>query len=382
MNTAQRIEHSKNLSVADRRAAAQALGVSMSDYKAGNWDRKKEDVRAEKKAAIANTPKAPRMAGDAVFKLTQTPKYNDKSADIARLEARQERRENSGSYDQARYDQTVDRLAKLREQDAMAKSFDGSDISTYNFGAVGNKKAGLNDVQFLAERGFGAREIDEAITKSGAKRGGSVNALLAKYMQPIMTGKPGDDVSEPILPTTPIVDIDTGADVTLPTVSPTPVSPGPGTEPTPGPYVPPIQPVTVSDDDNTATGVIMGDTGDISLVDSNNYGTINTGIINDIRDYGGGYNYGENNTGLAQAYIDQMQENWQDYSGPGYGMYITDTRIDKANETNPIDTNAIYGSMGNFAQNFYDRGLIASSGLYGDQYKFSQPTYGGFPTFG
>lgn len=381
MNTAQRIEHSKNLSVADRRAAAQALGVSMSDYKSGNWDRKKEEVRAEKKAAIANTPAAPRMAGDAVFKLTQAPKYNDKSAEIARLEARQKRREDSGSYDQARYNQTVDRLARLREKDAMAKSFDGSDINTYNFGAVGNKKAGLNDVQFLAERGFGAREIDEAITKSGAERGGSVNALLAKYMKPIMTGKPGDDVSDPILPSTPIVDIDTGADVTVPPVSPTPVSPGPGTEPT-GPYVPPIQPVTVSDDDNTATGVIMGDTGDISLVDSNNYGTINTGIINDIRDYGGGYNYGENNTGLAQAYIDQMQENWEDYSGPGYGMFITDTRIDKANETNPIDTNSIYGSMGNFAQNFYDRGLIASSGLYGDQYKFSQPTYGGFPTFG
>ena len=378
MNKDKRIEHSKNISVADRRAAAKELGVSMSDYKAGNWDRKKEQVRADKKAAIANTPAAPRMAGDAVFKLTRTPKFNDKSADIARLEARQERRKDSGSYDQARYDQTASRIAKLREKDAMTKSFDGSDINTYNFGAVGNKKAGLNDVQYLAERGFGAREIDEAITKSGAKRGGSVDALLAKYMKPIMTGQPGDDVSDPILPSTPIVDIDTGTDITLPPVSPTPVSPDTGS----GPYVPPIQPVTVSDDDNTATGVIMGDTGDISLTDSNNYGTINTGIINDIRDYGGGYNSGENNTGLAQAYIDQMQENWEDYSGPGYGMYITDSRIDKANETNPINTNSIYGSMGNFAQNFYDRGLIASSGLYGDQYKFSQPTYGGFPSFG
>jgi hypothetical protein len=380
MNTAQRIKHSQNLSVADRRAAAQALGVSMSDYKAGNWDRTKEVARQEKQNAIANTPKAPRMAGDAVFNYTKAPTTNDKSAQIARLQERQERRENSGSYDQAKYQNTADRLVALREKDAMAKSFDGSDINTYDFGGVGTKRAGLNDVQYLAERGFSARDIDDAITKSGAKRGGSVNALLAKYMQPIMTGKPNDDVSDPILPTTPIVEIDTGTDVTVPPVAPVPVTPGPG--PGPGPYVPPIQPVTVSDDDNTATGVIMGDTGDISLVDSNNYGTINTGIINDIRDYGGGYNYGENNTGLAQAYIDQMQENWEDYSGPGYGMYITDSRIDKANETNPIDTNSIYGSMGNFAQNFYDRGLIASSGLYGDQYKFSQPTYGGFPTFG
>lgn len=385
MNTAKRIEHSKNLSVADRRAEAAKLGVSMSDYKAGNWDRSKEVARQEKRDAISDTPAASRMAGDEVFKLIQTPRVNDKSAQIAKLEARQERRDTSGSYDQDKYQSTANRLAELRQKDAAAKSFDGSNINTYNFGAVGNQKAGLNDVKYLAEKGFSAREIDDAITQSGAKRGGSVDALLAKYMKPIMTGKPNDDVSNPTLPSTPIVDIDTGADVTIPPVMPG-TGPGGGGDggggDQPGPYVPPIQPVTVSDDDNTATGVIMGDTGDISLTDSNNYGTINTGIINDIRDYGGGYNSGQNNTGLAQAYIDQMQENWENYSGPGYGMYITDTRSDMATKNNPIDTNAIYGGMGKFAQNFYDRGLIASSGLYGDQYKFSQPTYGGFPNLG
>ena len=77
-----------------------------------------------------------------------------------------------------------------------------------------------------------------------------------------------------------------------------------------------------------------------------------------------------------------MQENWEKYSGDKYGMYITDKRAEKADELRGINSEGIYGSMGQFAGNMYDRGLIGASNLYGDPYKFPTAQYGGFQDIG
>ena len=112
-----------------------------------------------------------------------------------------------------------------------------------------------------------------------------------------------------------------------------------------------------------------------------NYGVMNSGVINDIRTYGGGYGQG-NNTGPAQAYIDLMEENWNDYSGPRYGAMITDSRVKMADRNNPINTAGLYANIGLLGQNMYDKGLIGKAQMYGDPYSMPSATYPEFPDLG
>lgn len=324
--------------------------------------------RSKAKNAALEGETAPRMAGDKVFDLVRGESFDYTKNREARLDDKianmRGRKKEGMEINQEKLDSRIAKREKVRDRRALQEQFDGS-MESYNYGSFGGKNAGLKDVESLLSAGFTGKEIAADIEKRGLKSSGRVEALFNKYLNENMNGAP-----RPIQDPAPDLDeLDEaypapGSEIN---VNPTPVITPGGSGGTGSPSI--------------ATGVIGGNTGDVGLTNSSNYGTINTGIINDNDVYGGGYTAGSNNTGLTQAYIDQMQENWEDYSGPGYGMYVTDRRVDAASKNNPINTDGLYGSMGNFAQNFYDRGTIASAGLYGDPYRFPQPTYGGYPTF-
>lgn len=354
--------------------------MSRGEFRDIRSAQKEAQQAANRKAmeAAMQRPAESRFASDKVFDLV---KGGDFGTDVNRAQnigakiARLEEKAASGKDVTDRLAKKNQRLDTVQDRISLQDQYKSGDIDSYNFSSIGKKEgaAGLKDVKFLADQGYSAQEISDAIDRQEATAGGKARTLLNKYITDLGDFTPPPKTVEPVVETPEAVIPDT--------VTPEPIVPPtvtPVTPPTPGPAVvnPGVAPITV-------TPTIGGDTGDIALGDDNNvYGTINTGIITDIRNYGGGYGAGENNTGLAQSYIDLMQENWEDYSGPGYGMFITDSRTDYANKKNPIDTNGIYGGMGNFAQNFYDRGVLTSANLYGDPNKFTPPTYGGFPTLG
>lgn len=331
-------------------------------------DRRLERRRAKDEAL--SQPRANRMAGDEIFKVVRGESFQPTSDRKDRIDSRiartEARREAGKTINEDRLQRRLAKQERLEEQIAAQKEFDGT-LDSYNFGSFGRAGAGIRDLERLSAAGFGAQEIADEIDERGINRTGRVEQLLAKYLD--------DNKSEDIIdPTDQFEGVsDEGSAFEPPTeinVDPTPVAPPPGTG------------FGGGGSPTIATGVIGGDTGDVSLTDSDNYGTINTGIINDIRNYGGGYAAGSNNTGTAQAYVDLMQENWEKYSGDKYGMYITDKRTEKADELRGINSEGIYGSMGQFAGNMYDRGLIGASNLYGDPYKFPTAQYGGFQDIG
>ena len=361
----------------------QRARMSRSEFRNLRSDQKAAQ-RATKKADISEAltrPAQSRFAADKVFDLVNGGDFGtdvNRTQNVGARIARLEEKAASGKDVSERLAKKNARLDRIQNRVALQDAYTPGDIDSYDFSSIGRRenRVGLKDLKFLADQGYSAKEISEAIENKDASVGGRAQKLLSKYVDDINDFKPVENVKDPI------EDIETPIDTDVPVGLPDPI-----TEPITNPIdvdVNPIVPIGGGGggaSPNIATGVIGGNTGDISLSDSNNYGTINTGIINDIRDYGGGYGANENNTGLTQRYIDLMQENWEDYSGPGYGMFVTDTRVDKANQNNPIDTNQLYGGMNRFAQNFYDRGNILSGNLYGDSSKFKQPTYGAYPTF-
>lgn len=333
-------------------------------------DQRRSQRQAAKDQAI-DGPRAERMAGEEVFKLIGGESFQptrDRKANIdRRIERTQQRQEAGKSINEERLQKRLAKQKRLAEQISAQNEFDGSDIDTYNFESFGGSGAGLRDVERLGKAGFSAKDIADEIDERGISRTERVNRLFAKYLD---DNKP-ENIIDPVDTTEEVSD--EGSAFEPPTtisVNPTPVGPPPGTG------------FGGGGNPTIATGVIGGDTGDVTLTDSNNYGTINTGIINDIRNYGGGYSAGSNNTGTAQAYVDLMQENWEKYSGDKYGMYITDARTQMADKLRGINSEGIYGSMGQFAGNMYDRGLITAAGLYGDPYKFPTAQYGGFQDIG
>ena len=325
------------------------------------------------------------MAGDKIMSVVHGQDFSKTMSKQERAQERYDRivgKKDSGKgFNPEKLERREQKLNQVNARRGRQDAFDGS-LDSYDYGSFGGEKAGTKDIERLAVAGFSANEIADSLEKRGIESTGRANALLAKYMQEVKEGL--EDLMEDIVPDLP----EAPEEILAPPVIEEPVNPGPVIQPTPvdpGPILPDrpvIVPVSPGND-TVQTGTIGGDTGDISLVDSNNYGTINSGIINETNNYGGGYGAGENNTGLAQQYVDLMQDNWEKYSGPAYGMFITDTRADKADDLNPIDTNEIYGSLNRFAGNMYDRGFMTMGGLYGDPNKFPVPTYpGGFSDIG
>lgn len=338
-----------------------------NQYSRGEFRNRRRLERQRAKDEALSEPRAERFAGDKIFDVVRGESFQrtrDRKDLIDKRIARTESRREAGkTINEDRLQKRLAKQKRLGEQIAAQNEFDGT-LDSYNFDSFGRAGAGMRDVERLSAAGFSAKEIADEIDERGIKRTGRVEQLLAKYLD---DNKP-EGIIDPSEGTS-----DEGSAFDPPTtitVNPTPVAPPPGTG------------FGGGGSPTIATGVIGGDTGDVSLTDSNNYGTINTGIINDIRNYGGGYAAGSNNTGTAQAYIDLMQENWEKYSGDKYGMYITDKRAEKADELRGINSEGIYGSMGQFAGNMYDRGLIGASNLYGDPYKFPTAQYGGFQDIG
>ena len=355
--------------------------VSKDEFKS----RRREQNKAALNQAIAATPAQPRMAGDAVMDVLaeqRTATTEQKQAAVnERIMNMQQKQEAGKNINQAKLDKSMQFRDKLDARVDRQNEFDGN-IDTFNYGSYGSEKAGLRDIEALSRAGYNAQEIASDIESKGIETTNRGNVLLSKYLRNIMEETPEPVVTptpepepEPTPPPTinvvnPVIDTNVGGGGTG-GGTPGGGNPGGGTSNSDG-----------SGNDTAQVGFIGGDTGDVNMTDSFNYGTINTGIMNETNNYGGGYGVGQNNTGLAQQYIDLMQDNWEKYSGPGYGMFITDSRSKYASKNNPIDTGSIYGSMNKFAGNMYDRGMLTMGGLYGDPNKFTTPEYGfGFQDF-
>ena len=332
----------------------------------------KRDRRTEKRGMLRDAiaePAASRMAGDRVFELVKGEEFrkDDREKLLGRIENMESRQEAGEEIDEGLLTNRRDKLSRFDRRASSQSNFDGS-LASYDYGNIGKTpdKAGLKDLEYLVKRGYTPEEIAKDIADKGVKTSQKGQLLLDKYTNGIIGNDPSIEV-----PATPIETPD--SPIEAPVYTP---RPGSGLNPDIGPVV--------SGVDNIASNAaIYGDTGDITLDNgSMNYGTINTGIINDIRDYGGGYGQGENNTGLAQAYIDQMEENWNDYSGPRYGAMITDSRVRMAGRNNPINTAGLYGNIGLMSQNMYDKGLIGKAQMYGDPYSMPSATYPKFPDLG
>lgn len=346
----------------------------------------KQASRAQKRGMLRDAiaePSAPRMAGDRVFDLVKGEEFrkDDREKLLGRIENMERRQEAGKEIDE---ELLKEREAKLDRFDRRASSqskFDGT-LASYDYGNIGKtRKAGVRDLEFLSSRGFTPEEIAKDIADKGAKTSRKGQLLLDKYTNAIIGDDPQiESPATPIeSPTTPIEPPATPIETPVDTPRP-----GSGLNPDIGPVVGGENPFENAFTDNIVSNpAIYGDTGDVTLDNgSMNYGTINTGIINDIRDYGGGYGQGENNTGLAQSYIDQMEENWNDYSGPRYGAMITDSRVKMADKNNPINTAGLYASIGRLGQDMYDKGLIGKAQMYGDPYTMPSATYPEFPDLG
>lgn len=85
------------------------------------------------------------------------------------------------------------------------------------------------------------------------------------------------------------------------------------------------------------------------------------------KNYGGGMGGpAASAMGLSQAYIDNMEDNWNEYSGPGYGMKITGMRNQMADEKGTSDLfNDLYSFAGKTTNDFYNKGDVYESYAYG-----------------
>ena len=115
--------------------------------------------------------------------------------------------------------------------------------------------------------------------------------------------------------------------------------------------------------------------------------TINIGDGNDIfgdvigsqsivKNYGGGMGSGsgtpyESAMGLGQQYIDNMQDNLDEYSGPEYGMKITNMGIKTALDNQYIDPAAISQNVAQRGFGLFQLGTLLNNQLYG---QYQPPT--------
>lgn len=304
----------------------------------------KRERRAEKRGMLRDAiaePAASRMAGDRVFELVKGEEFkkDDREGLLGSIDEMKGLQEAGGEIDEQQLKEYEAKLGRFDRRAAAQAEFDGT-LDSYNFDSHGKTKdlAGLYDIEYLASRGFDAQEIKDAIASKGVRTSKKGQLLLDKY-------------------TKGIIESDTPAN-----------TPSPEME---------VAPELVT------SGEMSPIVGNNTIGDGGmNYGVMNSGVINDIRNYGGGYSQGENNTGLAQAYIDQMEENWNDYSGPRYGAMITDSRVKMADKNNPINTAGLYANIGLLGQNMYDKGLIGKAQMYGDPYSMPSATYPEFPDLG
>ena len=309
----------------------------------------KRERRAEKRGMLRDAiaePAASRMAGDRVFELVKGEEFkkDDREGLLGDIDEMKGLQEAGGEIDEQKLQEYEAKLGRFDRRAAAQKEFVPGNIDTYNFDSFGKTKdlAGLYDIEYLASRGFNAKQIKDAIDAAGVATSKKGQLLLDKYTQGL-------------------IDSDTPADTSSPT-------PSPEME---------VAPELVT------SGEMSPIVGNNTIGDGGmNYGVMNSGIINDIRNYGGGYSQGENNTGLSQAYIDSMEENLQRYSGPRYGAMITDSRTRMADANNPINTAGLYGSLGLMSQNMYDKGEIRKGLMYGDPYSMASATYPEFPDLG
>lgn len=304
----------------------------------------KRERRAEKRGMLRDAiaePAASRMAGDRVFELVKGEEFkkDDREGLLGSIDEMKGLQEAGGEIDEQQLKEYEAKLGRFDRRAAAQAEFDGT-LDSYNFDSHGKTKdlAGLYDIEYLASRGFDAQEIKDAIASKGVRTSKKGQLLLDKY-------------------TKGLIESDTPAN-----------TPSPEME---------VAPELVT------SGEMSPIVGNNTIGDGGmNYGVMNSGVINDIRNYGGGYSQGENNTGLAQAYIDQMEENWNDYSGPRYGAMITDSRVKMADKNNPINTAGLYANIGLLGQNMYDKGLIGKAQMYGDPYSMPSATYPEFPDLG
>lgn len=304
----------------------------------------KRERRAEKRGMLRDAiaePAASRMAGDRVFELVKGEEFkkDDREGLLGSIDGMKGLQEAGGEIDEQQLKEYEAKLGRFDRRAAAQAEFDGT-VDSYNFDSHGKTKdlAGLKDIEYLASRGFDAQEIKDAIASKGVRTSKKGQLLLDKY-------------------TKGLIDSDTPANTPSPEMG--------------------VAPELVT------TGEMSPIVGNNTIGDGGkNYGVMNSGVINDIRNYGGGYSQGENNTGLAQAYIDQMEENWNDYSGPRYGAMITDSRVKMADRNNPINTAGLYANIGLLGQNMYDKGLIGKAQMYGDPYSMPSATYPEFPDLG
>lgn len=304
----------------------------------------KRERRAEKRGMLRDAiaePAASRMAGDRVFELVKGEEFkkDDREGLLGSIDEMKGLQEAGGEIDEQQLKEYEAKLGRFDRRAAAQAEFDGT-LDSYNFDSHGKTKdlAGLYDIEYLASRGFDAQEIKDAIASKGVRTSKKGQLLLDKY-------------------TKGLIESDTPANTTSPEME--------------------VAPELVT------SGEMSPIVGNNTIGDGGmNYGVMNSGVINDIRNYGGGYSQGENNTGLAQAYIDQMEENWNDYSGPRYGAMITDSRVKMADKNNPINTAGLYANIGLLGQNMYDKGLIGKAQMYGDPYSMPSATYPEFPDLG
>ena len=316
---------------------------SKADFKRDRRDEKRGMLRD----AIAE-PAASRMAGDRVFELVKGEEFkkDDREGLLGSIDEMKGLQEAGGEIDEQQLEELQAKLGRFDRREAAQKEFVPGNIDTYNFDSFGKTKdlAGLYDIEYLASRGFDAQEIKDAIASKGVRTSKKGQLLLDKY-------------------TKGLIDSDTPVDSDTPANTPSPEME--------------VAPELVT------SGEMSPIVGNNTIGDGGmNYGVMNSGIINDIRNYGGGYSQGENNTGLSQAYIDSMEENLQRYSGPRYGAMITDSRTRMADANNPINTAGLYGSLGLMSQNMYDKGEIRKGLMYGDPYSMASATYPEFPDLG
>ena len=337
---------------------------SKAQFKDARRDQKKEML-----GDALDGPAVDRFAGDKVFEIIGKEDFkNDDRAKLAGKIERMESRLDAGK--EIDMDKLAERQAKLERFDQRAAAQEEfANTGVYNFGSQGAKanNADLGDVEYLASRGYSANEIEELAKAQGATIGGNAQKLLNKYKKAIIEPDP---------------------------VTPEPPTPNPGIDieaPVAGTTTGDLSPVVgggahVADAFNNniiSNPAIHGDTGDIMLGDgAMNFGTQNTGIMVDNRNFGGGYPRGELNTGPAQGYVELMEDNWKKYSGPGYGAKITNMRTHLADNNNPINTAGLYNSLGMMSQGMYDKGLIQKAMMYGDPYKMPSASYPEFPQLG
>ena len=141
----------------------------------------------------------------------------------------------------------------------------------------------------------------------------------------------------------------------------TPSNPGP---PGTAPGIDELPPIIESD---FPTNQIASQ-GDVeqTLIGSDVYGDL---IGNQIiqKNYGAGIgDPNESAMGLSQAYIDSMEDNFNEYSGPSQGMKITAMRNQMADEKGTSDLfNNLYTFAGKTTNDFYNRGDVYESYAYG-----------------